>query len=85
MAVPALQYIADERGDITAVVVPVEVWRELSPETETQHILNSPAMRERLLAALSREGGVGLDDVLARLGVSKDEAPRTELRPSVGG
>ena len=79
MAVPALQYIADERGDITAVVVPIEVWRELSPEAETQHLLNSPAMRERLLTALGREGGVGLDDVLAQLGVSDDEVSEARV------
>ena len=79
MAAPALQYIADERGDITAVVVPIEVWRELSSEAETRHLSRSPAMRERLLSALGREGGVGLDDVLAQLGVSDDEVEKADL------
>jgi hypothetical protein len=73
MSEPALQYLADERGDITAVVVPIAAWREIAAELETQHLLRSPAMRERLLAALGREGGYALDEVLARIGVSQDE------------
>jgi hypothetical protein len=73
MSLPTLQYLADEHGDVTAVVVPIEVWREIESELETQHLLRSPVMRERLVAALGREGGVSLADVLDRLGVSGEE------------
>jgi PHD/YefM family antitoxin component YafN of YafNO toxin-antitoxin module len=68
---PALQYLADERGDITAVVVPIATWREITSELETQHLLRSPAMRERLLTALGRDGGYTLRDVLDQLGISE--------------
>jgi len=73
MSKPALQYIADERGDITAVVVPIAKWREITSELETQYLLRTPAMRRRLLAALAREGGSSLEEVLGELGISEQE------------
>lgn len=73
MSEPALHYLADEQGAITAVVVPIAAWREIAAELETQHLLRSPAMRARLEAALKREGGATLEDVLGRLGLSESE------------
>ena len=73
MGETALHYLADEEGAITAVVVPIAVWHEIASEFETQHFLRSPAMRERLTAALSREGGYSFDEVLERLGFSENE------------
>ena len=73
MSETALHYLADEEGTVTAVVVPIAVWREIASELETHHLLRSPAMRERLLTALGREGGLTLDEVLERLGVSEGE------------
>ena len=73
MSETALHYLADEEGAITAVVVPIAVWREIASELETQHLLRSPAMRERLTAALDREGGHSFDEVLERLGLSENE------------
>lgn len=70
---PALQYLADECGDITAVVVPIATWREITAELETQHLLRSPAMRERLLTALGRDGGYTLREVLDLLQISEQE------------
>ena len=75
---PALQYLADERGDITAVVVPITAWREITAELETQHLLRSPAMRERLLTALGREGGYTLQEVLDQIGISEQELNEDE-------
>lgn len=75
---PALQYLADEHGDITAVVVPIDAWREITAELETQHLLQSPAMRDRLLAALSREGGYTLQEVLDQTGISEHELDEDE-------
>ena len=73
MSEPTLHYLTDEEGGITAVVVPIALWREVASELETQHLLRSPAMRERLVAALAREGGHSFDEVLERLGVSEEE------------
>jgi hypothetical protein len=70
MSRSTLQYLADEQGDVTAVVVPIGLWREIEAELETQHLLRSPAMRERLRASLRRSGGHTLDEVLEVLGIS---------------
>jgi hypothetical protein len=78
MSEATLQYLADERGDITAVVVPIATWREISAELETQHLLGSSAMRERLLAALGREGGYTLGEVLDHLGISEQDLNEDE-------
>ena len=49
-----VQYVSDAEGNLTGVFVPIEVWQELSSEFETRYLLNSKAMRERLLAAKAR-------------------------------
>ena len=68
-----VQYVSDETGAVTAVLVPIAVWREVASELETQHLLGSPAMRERLLRARNEAAGVPLGDVLGRLGVTAEE------------
>ena len=78
MSEPALHYLADEQGDITAVVVPIATWRKITAELETQHLLRSPAMRERLLTALEREGGVSFEQVLDQLGLAQHELNEDE-------
>lgn len=64
-----LQYIANDAGERTAVIVPIDLWREIESERETAYLLSSDAMRERLLGALGRTGGVPLDEVAERLGL----------------
>ena len=58
-----IQYVSDDSGNAVAVLVPIDVWREIESERETAYLLNSPAMKERLMAAKARTGGVSLDDV----------------------
>jgi PHD/YefM family antitoxin component YafN of YafNO toxin-antitoxin module len=64
-----IQIVSNEDGEPTAVIVPIALWREIASERETAHLLKSESMRERLLAALQRTGGVGLDDAVAKLGL----------------
>ena len=78
MANPTLQYVSNENGDVTAVLVPITIWREIASELETQHLLRSPAMRERLLRARREEGGVPLSEVLRRFGITEDEVEAGE-------
>lgn len=33
-----LQYVSDETGNAVAVIVPIEVWREIESERETAHL-----------------------------------------------
>ncbi len=65
--------LVDPDGRVTAVVVPIDVWREIASERETQHLLASPAMRERLLRGLAADDALPMDDVVARLGLTDDE------------
>lgn len=64
-----VQYISDDHGTITAVIIPVSLWHEIASERETAHLLKSPAMRTRLLEALGRMESVALDEARAQLGI----------------
>lgn len=64
-----LQFVSDETGNPIAVIVPIDVWREIESERETANLLKSDAMRQRLLEAKSRTGGVSLDEVRQKLGI----------------
>jgi PHD/YefM family antitoxin component YafN of YafNO toxin-antitoxin module len=63
------QYVSDANGNAVAVIVPIDVWREIESERETAYLLKSDAMRQRLLEAKNRIGGVSLDEVRQKLGV----------------
>ncbi len=65
----AIQYISDEDGDVTAVVVPIELWRDIASELETNYLLSSETMKQRLLAAKNRQEGTPLEEALEKLGV----------------
>jgi hypothetical protein len=34
---PGIQYISDEGGKLTAVIVPIELWQEIVSEHETSY------------------------------------------------
>jgi PHD/YefM family antitoxin component YafN of YafNO toxin-antitoxin module len=64
-----VQYVSDDRGNAVAVIVPIELWREIESERETAYLLQSDAMRKRLLEAKARTGGISLDDARKTLGI----------------
>jgi PHD/YefM family antitoxin component YafN of YafNO toxin-antitoxin module len=64
-----IQYVSDESGNPTAVIVPIDVWREIASERETAYLLRSETMKKRLLAAKSRSDGIPFEEARARLGV----------------
>lgn len=64
-----VQYISDANANITGVIVPIKIWRELQSERETAYLLKSEAMRERLLTARKRNKGVSLGEALEKLGI----------------
>ena len=41
-----IQYISDEQNNITGVIVPIELWREIESEKETASLLKSKKMNE---------------------------------------
>lgn len=56
-----VQYVSDEQGEITSVILSIELWRSILSELETQYLLKSDTMRQRLLAAKQRTSGVVFD------------------------
>jgi hypothetical protein len=64
----AIQYISDESGNPTAVIVPIGLWREIESEKETAYLLKSETMKRRLLEAKDRQAGIPFDEALEKLG-----------------
>ena len=70
MASPSeIQYISDESGDTTAVIVPIALWREIESERETSYLLKSETMKRRLLQAMERQEGLSVEAVVEKLGI----------------
>ena len=64
-----IQYISDEQGKPTGVIVPIELWREIVSERETAYLLKSATMKKRLLKAKNRDEGVPFEVVSEKLGI----------------
>ena len=69
MKTTKVQIVKNEKGEETAAMVPIKLWREFESERETAYLLSSPKMRQRLTEALSRTEGLSLDSAQAKLGV----------------
>lgn len=66
---PEIQYVSDESGNPTAVIVPIELWREIESEKETAYLLKSENMKQRLLEAKERQSGIPFEEALEKLGI----------------
>ena len=64
-----IQIVSNEAGEPTAVLVPIELWREIASERETAYLLKSEAMRQRLMAAKQRTDGISLEAAVEKLGI----------------
>ena len=64
-----IQYISDEKGNKTAVVMPIELWREIESEKETALLLKSAKMKKRLPEAKRRTRGIPFEKVREKLGI----------------
>ena len=64
-----IQYISDENHNITGVIVPIDLWREIESERETALLLKSETMRQRLLEAKNRKEGIPFDEACKKLGI----------------
>jgi hypothetical protein len=82
MAEAEIQYVSNENGEPTAVIVPISVWRDIESERETAHLLKSETMKRRLLEAKERQQGISLDEA----GVSPEflSPPSPGSAPVVG-
>jgi hypothetical protein len=61
--------IADETGKPTAVIVPIELWREIEAEGETAYLLKSESTMRRLLDAKDRQTGIPFEEAREKLGI----------------
>jgi len=64
-----IQYISDEQNNITGVIVPIELWREIESEKETAYLLKRKKMKKRLLEAKDRKEGIPFDKACEKLGI----------------
>ena len=64
-----IQIVSNEAGEPTAVIIPIELWREIASERETAYLLKSETMEHRLLAAARRTGGLPIETVIQKLGI----------------
>jgi len=64
-----LQYISDEEGAPTAVIVPIALWREIASEKEAAYLLKSKRMKKRLLEAKNRNKGIPFEAAREKLGI----------------
>ena len=65
----SLQFITDENGQTTSVVVPIGLWREIESERETAYLLKSKVVKKRLLEAKKRTDGIPLEQAREKLGI----------------
>jgi PHD/YefM family antitoxin component YafN of YafNO toxin-antitoxin module len=64
-----IQYVSNENGEPTAVIVPISLWRDIEAERETAYLLKSPTMKRRLLEARERQQGLSLNETIEKLGI----------------
>jgi len=69
MAQVNVQYVSDANGETTAVLVPIEIWREIESEKETAYLLKSRKMKNRLLEAKKRKEGIPFEEACEKLGI----------------
>ncbi len=64
-----VQYVTDSNGIIKNVIVPIDFWRRINCEDETEYLLNNQANKDRLLESLSRNYSMSKEEVYARVGI----------------
>jgi PHD/YefM family antitoxin component YafN of YafNO toxin-antitoxin module len=69
MADSEIQYVTDESGEATAVIVPISLWREIESERETRYLLKSVTMKRRLIEAKDRTEGIPIETAVEKLGL----------------
>lgn len=64
-----IQYISDDQNNVTGVIVPIDLWKEIESEKETAYLLKSETMKKRLIEAKFRKEGIPFDEACKKLGV----------------
>jgi antitoxin YefM len=69
MADAEIQFVSNESGEPTAVIIPIALWREIESERETVYLLKSETMKRRLLSAKDHQEGLSLEAAIEKLGI----------------
>jgi SH3-like domain-containing protein len=69
MANAEIQYVSSESGEPVAVIVPIELWREIESEREPAYLLKSVTMKNRILQAAQRQQDLSSEEVIEKLGL----------------
>ncbi len=65
-----VRYVSDDNGEITDVIVPIALWKQLEiGQDETEYLLSSEPMKKRLLESIIRNENISLEDARARAGL----------------
>jgi hypothetical protein len=65
-----VRYVSDNKGDITDVIVPIDLWRKIEAhQDDTEYLLSSEPMKNRLLESIRRNENISLEDTRARVGL----------------
>jgi hypothetical protein len=64
-----VQYISDQNNNITGVIVPIDLWKELQSEKETAYLLKNETMKKRLIKAKNNKEGIPFDEACQKLGI----------------
>ncbi len=64
-----IQTISDDQGNITGVIVPIDLWKEIKSEQETAYLLKSATRKKRLIDAKNRTEKIPFDKACEELGV----------------
>ena len=65
----AIQYISNADGQTVAVIVPIDIWKDLLAERETAYLFSSETMKQRLLEAKHRQDGIPFSEACEKLGI----------------
>jgi antitoxin YefM len=59
-----IQFVSNESGEPTAIIAPIEHWREIESERETAYLVKSAKMKDRFLHAAQRQTGLSIEAVV---------------------
>ena len=63
-----IEYVSNSAGKITSVLIPYNIWEEISSEIETRYFLDNPIMKKRILEARNRNIKISKEKVYEDLG-----------------
>jgi hypothetical protein len=64
-----VHYVTNNNGKILSVLVPFDLWKDISAEYETKFLLNNPVMKKRLLESRNRKEKLSKEEVYEKLGI----------------